>query len=325
MEYKDYYKILGIERSASQDEIRKAYRKLAKTYHPDKNQQAGAEEKFKEIGEAYEVLKDPEKRKAYDQLGSNWKAGQGGFEPPPGWDFNFDFGGSSGGSSQGQSADFSSFFDELFGGGRAKHSHQHRSYSSHGGSGFSHKGEDVRAKIMIDLEDTLNGGNRVVNLQIPTADQQGRVINRPKNLNIKIPKGVQEGQTIRLSGQGGASPVGGQSGDLLLEVSFNPHKTFTLDGKDIYLNVPVAPWEAALGSKIKIPTPTGSSIEMKIPENSQQGRKMRLKGRGLPGKEAGDFYVVLQIALPPTSDANAKQFYEQMQKELSFDPRSYLF
>lgn len=315
MEYKDYYKIIGIDRKATQTEIKRAYRKLARKYHPDVSKEANADEKFKELGEAYEVLKDPEKREAYDQLGENWKAGQQGFKPPPEWQDNFDFGGS--GYAQGSTHDYSSFFEDLFGGAGARGSNFHAGGAQTGG-------ENRRAKVMIDLEDSINGATRSFVLQMPEIDPQGRVINKQRTLSVKIPKGIKAGQTIRLAKQGGPSVGNIPAGDLLLEVAFNEHNLYKVEGKDIYLNLPATPWEMALGAKIEVPTPMGK-VGMKIPENSQQGRKLRLKGRGLPGKDAGDFFVVLQVSIPPSSDPKAKALYEKMQNELDYNPRSYLF
>lgn len=319
MEYKDYYETLGLSRDASQDEIRKAYRKLARKYHPDVSKEANAETQFKALGEAYEVLKDPEKRQAYDQLGANWKDGQQGFEPPPNWDQEFNFGG--GGFSQGGGHNFSSFFEDLFGGAQSQGGGFHQGGRA---GGFQSKGDDIRAKVMIDLEDSVNGATRSFSLNIPEMDRTGRTIAKLRTLKVKIPKGIKSGQSIRLSKQGNPGVAGGSAGDLLLEVAFNTHRLYTVKGKDIYLNLPVAPWEASLGSKVSVPTPYGS-VDMKIPENSQQGRKLRVKGRGLPGKEAGDFYVALQISLPPVSDPKVKALYEKMRDELDFDPRSRLF
>ena len=319
MEYKDYYKILGVKKDASKQDIKRAYRTLARKYHPDVSKESDAEVKFKEIGESYEVLKDPEKRKAYDELGNNWKAGQEGFQPPPDWEQNFDFGG---GSAQGNAQDYSSFFEDLFGGSRAK---QGRHYDSGQGAGFQSKGENVRAKIMIDLEDSLTGAERSITLAIPEINNQGQVINKQRILNVKIPKGVKEGQSIRLSKQGNPGFGGGESGDLLIEVAFNPHRLYNIQDKNISLNVPVAPWEATLGASIKVPTPDGKKVDMKVPPDSQQGRKLRLKGKGLPGKNAGDFYVILQVVLPPSTDTKVKEYNEKMRDEIDFNPRKYLF
>jgi len=323
MEYKDYYKILSVEREATQDEIKRSYRKLARKYHPDVSKESDADEKFKEVGEAYEVLKDPEKREAYNQLGANWKAGQDGFQPPPDWQDNFDFGG--GGYTQGSTHDYSSFFEDLFGGA---HQGGQGGYDSSGGArgsrGFHSAGENARARVMIDLEDSINGTTQSFVLQMPEINNQGQVVNKQRTLSVKIPKGIKEGQTIRLAKQGNPGIGGGPTGDLLLEVGFNEHKLYKVDGKDIYLNIPATPWEMALGAKIEVPTPAGK-VGMKIPENSQQGRKLRLKGRGLPSKVPGDFFVVLQVSIPPASDPKAKALYEQMQAELDYNPRSYLF
>ena len=321
MEYKDYYDILGLKKEASQDEIKRSYRKLARKYHPDVSKEDESETKFKEVGEAYEVLKDPEKREAYDQLGSNWQGGQEGFQPPPDWDQNFDFGG--GGYTQGNAQDYSSFFEDLFGGG---HSAGGR-YTNQGGqsSGFQSKGENIRAKIMIDLEDSLNGAQQSVKVSSPELNAQGQMVNKEKTLNIKIPKGIKEGQSIRLSKQGSPGHGGGEAGDLLIEVAFNTHSLYSINEKDISLNVPIAPWEATLGATIQVPTPDGKKVDMKVPADSQQGRKLRLKGKGLPGKDAGDFYVVLQVMLPPSSDPKVKEYNEKMRDEIDFNPRSYFF
>jgi curved DNA-binding protein len=320
VDYKDYYKILGVSKDASQDEIKRSYRKLARKYHPDVSKEGDAESKFKEVGEAYEVLKDPEKREAYDQLGENWKAGQGGFQPPPDWKDNFDF--SGGGYTQGSSHDYSSFFEDLFGGA---HSAGYSGGYTGSTRGFNAKGENIRARVTINLEDSLNGTTRSFTLQVPEVNSAGQVVNKTRTLNVKIPKGIQEGQTIRLAKQGNPGIGDAPPGDLLLEVAFNEHKLYTVEGKDIYLNVPVTPWELALGAKIEVPTPEGKKVSMKIPPNSQQGRKLRLKGKGLPGKNPGDFYVVLQVSVPPANDEKTKALYETMQKELDFNPRSYLF
>jgi curved DNA-binding protein len=320
MEYKDYYKTLGVKKDASQADIKRSYRKLARKYHPDVSKEADAEVKFKEVGEAYEVLKDPEKREAYDQLGANWKSGQEGFQRPPDWEQNFDFGG--GGYTQGNAQDYSSFFEDLFGG---RGGSQHYQSGSAGHGGFQSRGENVRARVMIDLEDALNGTSKSITLQMPEVNEQGQVVNKQRTLNVKIPKGIKEGQTIRLAKQGNPGMGGGERGDLLLEVAFNPHRLYTVDGKDIYLNVPVTPWEATLGAKIDVPTPDGKKVGMTVPPDSQQGRKLRLKGKGLPGKNGGDLYVVLQVTLPPSSDSKVKELNEKMRDEIDFNPRSYLF
>ncbi len=315
MEYKDYYKILGVKKDASQDEIKRAYRKLSRKYHPDVSKEKDAEQQFKEVGEAYEVLKDPEKRAAYDQLGSGWRKGQD-FRPPPDWQQGFSFGG--GGFTAADAGGFSDFFETLFGG----RSSSARSFRQ-GATRFHMRGEDVHARISIDLEDSFHGATRTLTLTVPETTAEGRVHVREKTLQVKIPKGIMEGQQIRLQGQGG-KPLGeGKPGDLYLEISFQPHPHYQVDGKDLYLNLPVAPWEAALGGKVKVPTPEGV-VDLQIPADSPGGKKLRLKGRGLPGKTNGDLYVMLQIALPPLSSAKAKEFYLKMERELAFNPRASL-
>jgi len=317
MEYKDYYKIMGVSRDASQDEIKRAYRKLARKYHPDVSKEADAEAKFKEVGEAYEVLKDPEKRAAYDQLGANWKAGQD-FNPPPGWDQGFEFHG--GGFTGADSASFSDFFEELF--GRAAYS-QGAGAQAGGYREYSARGEDAHAKVLIDLEDAYNGASRTITLKHTELGSDGRPQVKERTLNVKIPKGVKEGQHLRLSGQGSPGVGQGKAGDLYLEIAFKPHPLYRVEGKDVYLDLPVTPWEAALGAKVKVPTPTGV-LDLKIPAESKGGQKLRLKGKGIPGKPAGDFYVVLQIALPPANTEKAKAAYKAFAEAVPFNPRAKL-
>lgn len=310
MQYKDYYKIMGLSRDSTQDEVKRAYRKLARKYHPDVSKERDAEAKFKELGEAYEVLKDPQKRAAYDKLGSSWKAGEE-FRPPPNWDEGFEFKG--GGFTDTDAGAFSDFFEQLF--GRAGfHAGGRGPRSAHA------RGQDSHAKIYIDLEDSFQGSTRNISLSTPAVDAHGYVQVKHRSLNIKIPKGIKPGQHIRLAGQGDPGPGGGAAGDLLLEIAFNKHPLYRVSETDIYLDLPVTPWEAALGAKIKAPTPEGN-IDLKIPPNSRQGTKLRLKGRGLPAKSPGDFFVVLQISLPPANTEPAKAAYQKMQQELNFNPR----
>lgn len=313
MEYKDYYKIMGVARDATQDEIKRAYRKLARKYHPDVSKEPDAEARFKEVGEAYEVLKDPEKRAAYDQLGKQWKAGQE-FRPPPDWDAGFEF--SGGGYTAGDAGAYSDFFEELFG----------RGFAGGGGAtasrrDFRMRGEHHHAKVLIDLEDSINGATRSISLRVPELTRDGHVTTRERTLSVRIPRGIRPGQQIRLAGQGAPGVGGGEPGDLYLEVEFADHPLYRVDGADIYLDLPVAPWEAALGANVKVPTPSGA-IDLKIPANSGQGRKLRLKGRGLPGKQPGDMYVVLQVVLPPADNEAARDLYRQMQDQLRFNPRA---
>jgi curved DNA-binding protein len=321
MEFKDYYKIMGVERSATQDDIKRAYRQLARKYHPDVSKEADAEARFKELGEAYEALKDPEKRAAYDRLGANWKGGQE-FRPPPDWNEGFEFsGGGFTGGPGGDGADYSEFFEQLF--GRAT---QGRS-SFRGGASHA-QGADRHAKILIDLEDAYHGATRMIVLQVPETDAQGHVALREQKLNVTIPRGVRAGQNIRLAGQGAPGIGQGKAGDLYLEIEFRPHPHYRIDQRDVMLDLPVAPWEAALGASVTVPTPSGP-VELKIPAGSASGAKLRLKGRGIPAASesgvAGDFYVVLQIALPPANDEAAQAVYRDMAKQFhGFNPRAKL-
>ena len=323
MDYKDYYKALNVKRDATAAEIKKAYRSLARKYHPDVSKEANAEVKFKEVGEAYEVLKDKEKRAAYDQLGSNWQAGQSGFKPSSDWSQHYGGGRQQShraGNAGGQEG-FSSFFEDLFGGGFSAGDFYGEAAAR---GGRSTKGDDIRAKISIDLEDAMNGTKRTYTLSLPEVDSFGSLTHKPRKLTVTIPKGIKDGQSIRLSQQGSPGMSGGQAGDLLLKVLFKKHHLYTLKDKNIYLDLPLAPWEAALGTTLEIPTPTGK-VGIKIPADSKQGSKLRLKGRGLPGKEAGDFYIVMQITQPSVSDDKVKALYEQMKDEIDFNPRSSLF
>lgn len=307
MQYKDYYQILGVERDASLDEIKRAYRKLARKYHPDVSKEPDAEARFKEINEAHEVLKDAKKRAAYDQLGSNWQAGQE-FSPPPGFsDFDIRF--SRGFRTSG--GDFSDFFESLFG----------REFGIDSGFGahpFETAGQNQHAKIQVSLEDAYRGATRTIELA-----PQGHHTISTRKLKVNIPAGVNEGQKIRLAGQGRAGIAGGHRGDLLLEVSFKPHPLFTADGRDIYLNLPITPTEAVLGATLATPT-LGGSVNLKIPPGSQSGEKLRLKGRGLPGRVPGDQYVVLMIQVPTDSSEKIRRAYERLRDEADFDPRKKL-
>jgi curved DNA-binding protein len=311
MEFRDYYQTLGLKRDATPEEIKRAYRKLARKYHPDVSSEADAEEHFKEVKEAYEVLKDPEKRKAYDRFGKDWKAGQD-FHPPPDWDPGVSFGG--GGFTD--AGEFSDFFESLFGGAGRHRAHR----------GFSHvrmKGEDLHARVSIGVADAYHGATRSLTLQAPAVDAQGRVASRSRTLKVKVPKGVTDGQRIRLAGQGGPGLGGAPAGDLYLEVVLEPHPLFRADGRNVVLELPVAPWEAALGRTVTVPT-LGGRVELRIPAGSQSGTRLRLRGRGLPGNPPGDQYVVLEIVVPRADTDAAKALYERMERELPFDPRANL-
>jgi curved DNA-binding protein len=311
MKFKDYYEVLGVERNASQDDIKRAWRRLARKYHPDVSKEPEAEARFKEMREAYEVLKDPEKRSAYDQFGENWKAGQD-FEPPPDWQRQrpFDEQAFTGGG------DFSDFFETLFGQGRSGAF----SYRTGGGR---RKGEDVSATISIPIEDAYQGATRTVTLEVPELDAAGMFTRRRRTLNVKIPKGVTAGKRIRLEKQGGPGIGGATGGDLYLTVEFEPHPLYRAQGKDLYLELPVTPWEVALARKVKVPTLAGT-VDLKIPSGSGSGKTLRLKGRGLPGTPAGDQYVELKVVVPPASDAGMRELYEKLEKEHDVNPRAKL-
>jgi len=334
MEYRDYYETLNVPRSASADEVKKAYRRLARKYHPDVSKEKNAEEKFKQVQEAYEVLKDPEKRAAYDQLGSNWKAGQE-FRPPPDFGGGFEFrGGPRGQAGGAEFESFSDFFSSLFGGGSpfagggAGGSPFGDGASAYGGGAgrgrrTARKGRDHHARIDIDLEEAFNGGSRTVELQRPELADDGTLQLRKHTVKVNIPAGIADGQQLRLAGQGEGSTSGGGSGDLFLEVHIRPHRLFQLDGRNVTVTLPVAPWEAALGATVQVPT-LGGRVDMRIPAGAQSGQKLRLRGRGLPGSSPGDEFVQLKVVLPPADTPKAKELYETMQRELTFDPRAGL-
>jgi curved DNA-binding protein len=322
MEFRDYYKILGVERSATADQIKTAYRRLARKYHPDVSKEANAEARFKEMQEAYEVLRDPEKRAAYDQLGSDWKSGQQ-FRPPPDWGSGFEFSGAPPGargsrryarSTTGGTAgeeDFSDFFASLFGGG-----------SPFAGGARRAGGRDHHARVDITLEEAYRGTVRMLELKRPEVKPDGSMELRSHTVRVAIPAGVAEGQLIRLAGQGEPAPGGGGgAGDLYLETHILPDTLFTLDNRDVTITFPVAPWEASLGASVTVPT-LGGPVEMRIAPGAQSGQKLRLRGRGLPGHPAGDQYVQLKVVLPPADTPQAKALYEEMRAKLNFDPRA---
>jgi curved DNA-binding protein len=306
VEYKDYYASLGVEKTASADDIKKAYRKLVRKYHPDVSKLKDADSKTKEINEAYGVLGDAEKRAAYDELGSGRRAGQE-FQPPPGWG-----GGGGGGGGFGDAGMDSDFFSDLF-------ANVGRRGRGQGGGGFQMRGEDIHASIAIDLHDAYHGATRTITMRVPQ-EAGGRMVNSDKSLDVKIPKGVLPGQQLRLSGQGHAGHGGAGNGDLYLEITLNADRRYKVDGSDVYETVPVTPWEAALGGAINVPTPSGN-VEVNVPPGSQTGRKLRLKGRGIPAANAGDLYLVMEVVLPPAHDEKARKLYEEMAREMAFNPR----
>ena len=317
MEFKDYYATLGVERTATQDEIKRAYRKLARKHHPDLNKEPHAEERFKAVAEAHEALIDPERRAAYDDLGRRHAQGQP-FEPPPGWDSGFEFSG-RGGEPQGarSAADFSDFFESLFG-----RSGRPSSPDGTARGGEHMAGNDHHAKVMIDLADAYRGAKRMISLRVPVFDDQGNGVMQERQMEVNSPKGVREGQHLRLAGQGAPGLGGAPPGDLYLEIALRAQKPFRVDGGDVYVDLPVSPWEAALGATITAPTPEGN-VQLTIPAGSSQGRKLRLKGKGLPGKTPGDLYAVLGIALPKSDSTAEQAAYAALAKAFPhFDPRT---
>lgn len=314
MQYKDYYQILDVKRDAPLEEIKKAFRKLARKYHPDVSKEPDAEARMKEVNEAYTVLSDVEKRAAYDQIGKGYQSGQE-FRPPPNWDAGFEF--SSAGFNSGQTAEFSDFFAELFGRMRGD---ARSSSHFYGQANPNIRGEDHHAKVMLDLEDSFLETSKQIGLRVPQMDSRGHVRLNNRVLNIKIPRGVYEGQIIRLAGQGAVGTGQGKPGDLLLEVCFNPHPRFQVDGRNLHMTLPLAPWEAALGGIVNVALLDGN-LKVRIPENTQSGRQLRLSGKGIPSSPPGDLLLTVNVVLPPANTEQARQLYQRMAKELAFDPR----
>ena len=310
--YQDYYQILGVERGASAKEIQAAYRKLARELHPDVNKTAGAEDRFKQVTEAYEVLKDPEKRKRYDQLGANWRDGQE-FSPPPGFEgLRFDFGeGDFGDLGSG----FSSFFEAMFGEGRGP---TRRAARSRPRRGATHE-----AEVQLTLEELVRGGTHTITLQRIDHDARGVPHSQRQSYDVRIPPGTTEGTTIRLAGQGAPGAAGGPSGDLLLHVRLAPHAAFEVRGYDLATTLKVTPWEAALGAQIEVPLLQGRAA-LTVPAGSSSGRSLRLRGQGLPRRDGSraDLLVELAIHVPRELSARERELFEQLARESGFDPRS---
>jgi curved DNA-binding protein len=318
VEFKDYYQTLGVARDASAEDIKKAYRRLARKYHPDVSKEADAAARMSEVNEAYAVLSDAERRAAYDELGRGRRAGER-FTPPPDWDAGFEFsGGGFPGAQDFEQGDYSDFFAELF--GRMGRASRHRARSA--SQGLDARGEDHHAKIVLDLEDAFSGARRQIALRTPQLDAQGRVRLVERTLEVEIPRGVRPGQLIRLAGQGGAGLGKAPPGDLLLEVQFRPHPRFRVEGADLIGVLPLAPWEAALGAVVPVTLPDGSTLQVRVPSGAQGGQRITVRGRGLPARNPGDLDLELRIVLPSAYDPRARRLYEQMAAELvDFDAR----
>jgi curved DNA-binding protein len=317
VKFQDYYEILGVGRDASEGEIKRAYRKLARKYHPDVNKDKEAEEKFKQVNEAHEVLKDPEKRKLYDQLGPDWQSGQE-FKPPPGWeDVHFDFQTGPGAEAFDFGGGFSDFFETLFGGHMASGGGARARQAS-----WVMRGQDQEAEIEVSLEDAYHGANRTITLQGHEIDPQGQVRPTVQNIQVKIPPGVTDGTRIRLSGKGGEGMGGGPPGDLYLRVKIEPHPRYRVEGHDLVVEVPVTPWEAALGATVEVPVMDGT-VNLKIPAGSQSGQKLRLRGKGLPkkGSQKGDLFARLKVAVPKNLNKREEELFSEMAKVSTFNPR----
>lgn len=313
MEFKDYYKILGVEPTAEKKEIKTAFRKLARAYHPDVSDKDDTEEKFKEVAEAYEVLKDAEKRAEYDEIRQYGSHGER-FQPPPNWQSS----GHAGGHENTQfDGDFSDFFSSIFGDAVNREQSENRSHSP-----FEQKGQDIETDLPIFLEDTLSEDTKSLSFSLPHRDRDGRVSEVKKTLNVKIPAGVRDGERIRLKGQGAQGLGSGENGDLYLRIRLVPHPLFDVEAHNLIITVPLAPWEAALGTKIQVPT-LASKINLTIPANSQSGKRLRIKGMGLTQKHGfGDLIAVIKIVIPNTSNDEMKQQWEHLASNADFDPRA---
>lgn len=317
MEFKDYYKILGVSKTADTAEIKRAYRKLARKYHPDVSKESDAENKFKEVNEAWEVLQDPQKRAHYDQLsqggwqgGQPFGAGRGGFHPQ-----------GDGGFSSVSEEEFSDFFNSIFGGmggfSQAGPGHARRQQP------FRQAGRDLHTKVQIPLKTAYAGGVQTLSLQVPTVAASGQTMTQTKQLNVKIPPGVSDGSQIRLKGQGGEGMQGAPNGDLYIEVTIAPDPIYTLKQHDLYVKCPITPWEAALGASITVPT-LGGPVNLKVPPGAKSNQKLRLKGRGMQSHPPGDQYVVLEIMNPPVTSEEDKAIFKEMSEKMPFNPRQAL-
>ena len=317
MDFKDYYSVLGVPHEASADEVKKAYRRMARKYHPDVSKEPDAAARMAEVNEAHAVLSDAERRAAYDAVGRGRRQGEA-FKPPPDWDAGFEFSGP--GSEQADAGQFSDFFEQLF--GRAGAARRHGAGARHAQHPQRAQGNDHHAKIVLDLEDLLRGATRRVTLHAPAWDASGHVAIAERTLEVTIPAGVRPGQMVRLRGQGEAGHDSAPAGDLFLEVQLRPHPRFTVQGADLVAELPVAPWEAALGAVVPVDLPDGSTLQVRVPAGAQSGRSLSVRGKGLPGPAPGDLELVVRVVLPSALEPRARKLYETMAQELpDFDAR----
>ena len=315
MKYKDYYAILGVARDASAEAIKASYRKLAQKYHPDVTKDPGGEEKFKEVAEAYQTLKDPEKRAAYDQLGSGYRPGQD-FRPPPDWEQRFRHDGAAGeGAFSVDDLDLSDLFASIQGAGHRR---------GRARADFPIPGADYEVAVHLTLEEAHRGTQVDLNLSVPEVDGQGRVREVPKSIKARIPKGATDGQRLRLRGQGGKGANGGRDGDLYLNIGLQPHPLYRPSGHDLYLDLPLAPWEAVLGATVEVPTLAGT-VSVKVPPGTPSGRKLRFAGKGLakPGGGEGDLFAIVQIVNPTVLGERERELFRSLARESAFDPRGH--
>lgn len=310
MAFKDYYKVMGVAEEATQDVIKKAYKRLARRFHPDVSKEPDAEARFKEVGEAYEVLGDAAKRAEYDQLRRMGVDAEGRFSPPPGWEP-----GARRGSADGWStADFSDFFEAAFGPDAAFRR------GAPGREDPHFHGADLHVELALLLEESWRGSEQVVEYRVPELDERGVPVHRRKKLRIKVPAGTGDGSVLRMKGQGVPGPGGGPAGDLLITIKLAPHPLYAVDGRNLTLVVPVAPWEAALGGRVAVPTLGGRTL-VTIPPNSQTGKRLRLAGQGMPGSPPGDLFLVLKVVMPDSTSERAAGLYRELEKAQAFNPR----